>query len=108
MVVDQHDVDHRPGLSYVPATPVSSNAKVEPAPGLDCTVISEPWARTIRRARYRPNPTPAADPACPFRPRANLSKMRSRSSGWIPGPWSDTSTRTRPPYAAATRSTIGL
>src|SRR4051812_45216143 len=63
-----------------------------PMVGVGSAVRVPPWAATMRLARYSPIPSPE-DPG----PRAKRSKRRGKSSGGIPGPWSETVTTVQHP-----------
>src|SRR5262249_28129958 len=69
-------------------TPVGDGA---PAPGALVTWRSPPWRATSECAMGRPRPVP-----CPALVVKNGSKMRSWTSGAMPGPLSPTSTNTLP------------
>jgi eukaryotic-like serine/threonine-protein kinase len=67
----------------------SETKKVVPRPGVLSTQMRPPWSSTICRQMNSPRPEPR--PPCQYR-----SKMRSRSSGAMPGPVSVTEKVTVP------------
>ena len=82
--------------------------KRAPPPGAPSTLISPPWAVTIRLAIARPRPLPWGRSRRLTGNRVNGSKIRSRSASGTPPPWSlttrtfrratlDTATVTVPP-----------
>ena len=86
----------------------NSMKKVLPCPAPLVTPARPSWASAIRRTMESPRPIPEAFPpwAADFPTRANSWKSRPWSSTEMPGPWSQTSTRTKAP-TCATLTTIG-
>jgi len=86
------------------------NSKRAPWPAGRSVTYSWPWlVWASRRAMYSPRPSPpAAGPAC-WAPRADRSKMRSRASAGMPGPWSWTASTTswHPPVRSWVRWLAG-
>src|SRR5690606_27480764 len=108
LVVGEEDASHRTHAWCSPGSGSSKGrvtTKRAPPSRASSTVIAPPAAGTLRATTARPSPMPLFSALVPLVVK-NGSKIRSRSGGGTPGPWSRTS-RTRPlPLAWAARRTV--
>src|SRR5436190_20319095 len=103
LLVVLDDEDLRGGHGYIDLVG-SVKTKVLPSPGSLSTQMRPPCSSISRFESARPSPVPSPC-STPVSDCWNSSKIRSRSSGSIPGPVSATATRTSPSTRVALTST---